>query len=316
MAQNAELEGIKKMRSGLLFLIIVPLLMFIALIFIMGTLFAAMASIGSPSSALGLGVSSILVSVILFILSAVLGVVGILRIRTSFGILKSLGKDVGIGGTGATLMLIALILYLIGGILILVLVGVAIIVIAYLLALIGIILLGVGFYKVGSTYNESTTKIGGILSAIPIGILTFIGYILVYVGLDKIENILTSPGVYQGYQPPTYQQSYQPSQPTYQPPPQAPQIYQTGQGVIRGNGYAQIPIYSSVQVNIVSARIEGTTISSSTINPIITQVGQNEVVIYFGNVSSLTPGGQYKIILKVNVGGSMVDITTYATYQP
>ncbi|NON62479.1 DUF973 family protein, partial [Acidianus sp. RZ1] len=131
--------------------------------------------------------------------------IGIIKIRNSFRTLESLGKDVGIGGKGATMYLSSIFLYIMGTILYLVVdisalqsrgpvilfIANIIIFMANIFAFFGIIYLGSGFYKVGSTYNENITKIGGILSAIP-G-LNFIGYILAYKGLRNIENIFQSP---------------------------------------------------------------------------------------------------------------------------
>ena len=107
---------------------------------------------------------------------------------------------------------------------------------------------------------------------------------------------------------PNYFQT-QPIQPSY-----PLQIYQVGQGIIRGNGIAQISLYPSTQATIVSAKIEGTSLSSFNVNPIVLQPGQNE--IQFNDVSSLTSGSNYLITLVVNIGGNITEIRVTAVYQP
>ena len=212
-----------------------------------------------------------------------------------------MGRDVGIGYTGATLYFVALIILVLGVLVMIAspICGLGLLVLGGIIGVVSSILIGVGFYKVGEIYNESTTKIGGILAAIPIGIISFVGYIIVYVGLGKIKPM------------PTIQPQIPLSQPSY-----PPQIYQVGQGIIRGDGNARVSLYSATQATVLSARIEGTTLASANINPAVLQPGQNEITIKFDNVSSLTPGGSYMITIVVNVGGNISEIKANAIYQP
>jgi len=290
---ESEFEGINKLRRGVLLLVLVPLLIgFIALILIVPLLSVK----GSGAVAAALGILGAII--VLVIIGAILGILGLLSIRSGFRTLNSLGRDVGIGYTGTTLYLASLILILIGAILAIVLVGIFIAFIGEILLLIANILIGVGFYKVGEIYNESLTKVGGILAAIPIGIVSFIGYILVYVGLGKIRPM----------------PAFQPiplSQPGY-----ASQIYQVGQGIIRGDGYAHIYLYSNTQAVVTSARIEGTNLTSFNINPAVLMPGQNEITIKFDNVYQLVPGTNYVIVIAVNIGGNMSEVRASAVYQP
>ena len=254
-----------------------------------------------------------------------MGIVGLLNIRSGFGILKNLGRDVGIGYTGATLYFIALILVVLG-ILLILLGGRVVALIGGIVAIVSDILVGIGFYKLGGIYNEGTTKIGGILVAIPViwGMIllaipvlfvSFIGYILVYIGLGKIKPMaMVALPAQPGYAPNSINPMCTPMPPTQ--PNYPPQIYQEGQGIIRGNGYAQVSLYSTTQATILSARIEGTTLSSVNINPVVLQPGQNEVTIQFGNVSSLTPSTTYLITLVVNIGENMSEVKATAVYQP
>ncbi|BFH74662.1 DUF973 family protein [Sulfurisphaera javensis] len=327
--QNAELDGLKKLRGGAFFIIISPLLETIAFILflpsLIGGVFAGGAAgtasggaAGGVAGALGAAIGVTIIFIAMIVIGAVLGILGVLRLRSGFSILQSLGRDVGIGSTGGTLYLVGLILTLIGAILTLAIIGIFILVIAAILTLIGEILLGVGLYKVGDVYNEGLTKIGGILAAIPMGLISFVGYILVYIGLGKIINMVSSgvsPMAPYGYpQQPQYQPTYQQTQypqPTYQ----QPQFYQVGQGVIKSDGYAKVYLYTTTSGVIVSAVMQNPQLTSSYINPITINPGNNEITIYFGNVSQLQIGNQYVITITINAGGNMIPVNATVVYQ-
>jgi hypothetical protein len=104
--------------------------------------------------------------------------------------------------------------------------------------------------------------------------------------------------------------------PTVAQQPLVPQVYQVGQGTIRNNGYAYITLYSSTSASIISAKIEGANIMSSTIYPTVLQIGNNQVTIFFGNVQSLASNTNYIITLTINIGGNTINISTTAVYQP
>ncbi|QXJ31985.1 DUF973 family protein [Saccharolobus shibatae] len=294
--QNTELEGIGKLRGGSLFMILSVLLAAIGILVIisagvLGGMFSVAS--GNVGGAIAAGIGLLAGIAIVILIGAIIGLVGILRIRSGFSILKSLGRDVGIGETGTTLYLVGLIIIIIGALLTFVLIGVPILILGEIIALIGGILIGIGFYRVGEIYNEGLVKIGGILIIIPIDILNFIGFILAYVGLGRVRPLPT---------------------PTQQP--SVPQVYQVGQGTIRNNGYAYVTLYSSTPATIISAKIEGANIMSSAINPTVLQIGNNEVTIFFGNVQSLAPNTTYIITLTINIGGNIINISTAAVYQP
>lgn len=134
----------------------------------------------------------------------------------------------------------------------------------------------------------------------------------------------SQPPTYQPYppnQPPLYQspptQSVNPP-PTYQQPPaipQQPNYPAQSQGEIRRDGYAKLKIYSQSNAIIVSANIQNPNIMATYINPIMLTSGYNDLVLYFGNVSSLTPGQTYPILITMNVNGQMTTMTAYATYR-
>ncbi|MCH4816321.1 MAG: DUF973 family protein [Saccharolobus sp.] len=294
--QNTELEGIGKLRGGSLFMILSVLLAAIGILVIisagvLGGMFSVAS--GNVGGAIAAGIGLLAGIAIVILIGAIIGLVGILRIRSGFSILKSLGRDVGIGETGTTLYLVGLIIIIIGALLTFVLIGVPILILGEIIALIGGILIGIGFYRVGELYNEGLVKIGGILIIIPIDILNFVGFILAYVGLGRVRPLPT---------------------PTQQP--SVPQVYQVGQGTIRNDGYAYVTLYSSTPANIISAKIEGANIMSSAINPTVLQIGNNEVAIFFGNIQSLAPNTTYIITLTINIGGNIINISTAAVYQP
>jgi len=276
-----ESEGIDKLRTGSLILVLASILIIIAFFALVFSLLSAMSS---PS------ISSIMSALVAYIIVEIIGdiggIIGMLYLRKGFEILKSLGKDVGIGYTGATLAFIAIALSILGLALTFV-GGGALVVASNIIEFVANVLIGIGFYKVGEIYNEGTTKIGGIL----IIIIPFIGYIIAYTGLGNV----TVP-------PPT--------------PPSQPAIYQVGQGTIRGDGSAKITLYSNTQATLLSARIEGTTITSVNINPVVIQQGQNEITIQFSDVSSLTPNLNYLITLVANIGGNVTEVKAVAVYQP
>lgn len=245
------------------------------------------------------------------------------KIKDGFTQLAMTGLDVGSGKTGATLYLVGIILELVGLGLSLILIGLFLLPVAAILELIGDILIGLGIYRVGSYYNNSLTKIGGIL--IMTLIIDFIGYILAYVGLGEI---IRSGGVpIQQYPQPYYQQPYpqQPYQPYPQPyqqqptmPSQAPS--QVGQGIIRNNGYAQVTLYSPTQASITSAFLiaGGSQIPAISITPSSLFAGNNEVTFYFGNnIPPLQSGQNYQIVINLNTqSGTVTQIVANVTYQP
>lgn len=177
---QSETEGITKLRRGVLMFMFVPLLL--------GTVFFVKLIPLFTFNATEL-LDVLMIMILLAVVSVILGILGISNIREGFEILKKLGKISGTGYAGATLYLISLLLLLAGTILLIIVVGIFIILLGAVLMFIANILVGAGFYNVGDTYNEDLTKVGGILVIIPLGFVSFIGYVLVYIGLGKIKII-------------------------------------------------------------------------------------------------------------------------------
>mgnify|MGYP001770670386 CR=1 FL=1 len=285
MSAQTPLEAVQTIRSGVLFQIVATLLLIIGVGSSLGFAFGF-------GSAAGLGFAAAVA-----LAAAVVGILGVLRVRRGFIALRDSGLNVGIGATGATLILVGYVLIVLGAVLSLALVGAAVLALGEVIEFIGVILLAIGFYNLGSAYNEGLVKWGGILSII----LGFIGYILVYIGLGSVMRNMSS-GSPQPY--------YTPQQPYAQA-----QVYQVGQGVLRPDGYASFTLYSPYQAKIVGGYIEGYGISATNFTPDVLSPGTNNVTAYFGNVGALQHGVTYVIVLTVEVQGSTTYVRVNVAYQ-
>ena len=313
MKTQTPLEAIRTIKSGVLFQVIAMLLLAVHFLYLLDITFTLRQTVISVSQ-LALITRVMAFIFVVFILAVIVAIVGVLLMRKGFGALAASGLNVGIGRTGATAVLIGFILMLIGAFLPTVAVGTLPHVtprevlpflqashniqdLGGVIVLVGIILLAIGFYKLGSIYNNGLVKWGGILSIF----LGFIGYILVYIGLGSVIRNLSS-----GYPQPYYapQQSYGQAQ-----------VYQVGQGVLRPDGYASFTLYSPYQATIVGGYIEGLGISAASFAPNVLFPGNNSVTAYFGNVGALQRGVTYVIVLTVNVQGSTTYVRVNATYQ-
>jgi hypothetical protein len=338
-----EIEGLKKLKSANLILIIAPILVAIGINAGIGVLFgsASLASGGpfsSPLASSGVVTALVLMGVVPLV-GIILGLIAILKLRGGFKDLKSVFPEAGIGASGGLLLLIGYILFILfplgiilailtnnPGLLILQSVGLGLGGIIYF---VGQILTAIGFYRVGNRYNESLVSVGGILTIF----LPFIGYILNFIGLGKIINRLSMGQ--QPYSPQPYQQStFQPSgmpysQPQYQPnpgqqpplpqssqpmSPQAPlPIYQIGSfAILRPDGSMTFQVYSSQPAQLVSARIEDTGNTTTTITPNFIPPNQiTNVTVNFGPIQ-IVPGRQYRITVTAIINNSSIQFPVYA----
>ena len=298
---NPEVKALQDLRSGSLFAIIATILLSISIVLIFASLAAIFASITSPSAASSL-LGSLVVSIILEIIALVFTVISVLRLRSGFRGLEAIGKDVG-GVSGTTLWIVGVVLSLIP---ILDIIGI-------ILIIIGVILIGLAIRRVGQIYNVGNIRNGGILIAIGsiVPFAAFVGYILTYLGLGKLLNMMTM-----GSQPvmgspmAPYPQSPMTG---YMPTQQLP-VYQTGQGYIyNNNGMAIVQLYSTQQVQLLSARIEGTTYTTTSFNPNYLQPNSTtQVSINFGPLM-LTVGQTYRIVITALVGSQTFEIPVYVT---
>ena len=322
-----EIEALKKLKSASLILIITPILIAIGTNIGVGVLFSsASLAMGGPSS-LPLASSGVVTALVLIgvlpLVGIILGLIAILKLRGGFRDLKSVFPEAGIGATGGLLLLIGYIVFILfplglilailtnnPGLMILSLVGLGL---GGIIFFVGQILTAIGFYRVGNRHNESLVSIGGILTIF----LPFIGYIMNFIGLGKIINRLSMGQ--QPYSPQPYQQStFQPSgMPYSQPQPMSPQaplpIYQTGPfAILRPDGSMTFQVYSSQPAQLVSARIEDTGNTTTTITPNFIQPNQiTNVTVNFGSIP-IVPGRQYRIIVTAIINNSSIQFPVYA----
>ena len=181
------MEGLKKLRTGNLLLILAPILITVGTVSGLagfGFLFGGNTLAGAGFSALGF----------LALVGELMLLGAVYMFMKGFGILRDVDPELGIGRTGSMLVLVAAILMILGFIIVLAatmavglagaFAGVILFPLAMLLYFIGIIMTAIGFYRVGSKYGEGLVKVGGIL--LIFYTLAFIGAILNYIGLGSI----------------------------------------------------------------------------------------------------------------------------------
>ena len=214
MSQLNELEGVRRLRSGVLLLILVPLLLFIVAVVAAAAAFAALrpgyrvtvvtsghvftqasSYLGSSPAAVGIAI----LAVILALISLVLIAMAFGRLRGGFSLLSAAGRGGSIGAAGTWLVIIAIIIALLG-VALFMFGGFIATWIAFVLGAVGFILIGVGLFEVGSSYRNGLLEAGGILVAIPLLITSFIGLILSYVALGDIERELQAKASQAGAQ--------------------------------------------------------------------------------------------------------------------
>ncbi|MFP3286194.1 MAG: DUF973 family protein [Acidilobus sp.] len=214
MRQLDELEGVRRLRSGILLLILVPLLLFIVAVVAAVAAFVALrpvtvvtsghvftqASSYSGSSLAAVGIAILVAA--LALVSLVLIVMAFGRLSGGFNLLSAAGRGGSIGVAGTWLVIIAIIIALLGAALFM-FGGFIAMWIAFVLAAVGFILIGVGLFEVGSSYRNGLLEAGGILVAIPLLITSFIGLILSYAALGDVERELQAKASQAGAQPAT-----------------------------------------------------------------------------------------------------------------
>ncbi|WP_338602386.1 DUF973 family protein [Sulfolobus tengchongensis] len=207
--------------------------------------------------------ASVILGVVILLLSFLLGILALMRLYTGFSTLQPYVPNMNLGKIGSILLIIPF------------------------LDIIGIIFVGIAIYSIGDKFNEANIKIGGILGAIPIGIIAFIGYILAYVGLGNLLN----------------RQIPLPSQ--FQQP------IQQYQGILRGN-VANITLPYNSQVIILRAVLEEFNLQAINIQPTLLNPGDNYLTITFPMLpSNLLPGSIYRIRIELNNGQVIYVNVTY-----
>ncbi|MCI4460324.1 MAG: DUF973 family protein [Acidilobus sp.] len=214
MRQLDELEGVRRLRSGILLLMLVPLLLFIVAVMAAAAAFAALRPgyrvtvvtsghvFAQADSYLGPSLAAVGVAILvaaLALVSLVLIVMAFGRLSGGFSLLSAAGRGGSIGVAGAWLVIIAIIIALLGAALFM-FGGFIAMWVAMVLAAVGFILIGVGLFEIGSSYRNGLLEAGGILVAIPFLITSFIGLILSYVALGDIERELQAKASQAGAQ--------------------------------------------------------------------------------------------------------------------
>jgi Protein of unknown function (DUF973). len=219
---------------------------------------------------------SLAVGVVFLILGVILAILGLIRVYRGFDKLTPYVPNTNLGKIGAILLVIPF------------------------LDLIGVILVGIALYFVGEKYNNSTVKIGGILAAIPIGFISFVGFIVTYLGLGEVNSRLTTIPAQLPQAPQTQ---------TTQPVPQQILVYQVGNGVLRGN-IATLTLNSSGQVTIIGVTIEGLNQSAMTIQPNVLMRGDNQITVTFPPLPPSPQGMQYRLRIGLADGSSILAMVT------
>ncbi|MFP3320032.1 MAG: DUF973 family protein [Acidilobus sp.] len=166
MSQPDELEGVRRLRSGVLLLILIPVLILIIGLVGAAVIYAAVMS-ASVSSYTGssLVADVTVLAVVLSLISLVLTAIAFGRLRGGFSLLSAAGRGGSTGVTGAWLIIIAAIIALPGAAL-LMFGGFIVSSITSVIGNAGYMLIGKGLYDIGSSYGKDSLKTGGALVAI------------------------------------------------------------------------------------------------------------------------------------------------------
>jgi hypothetical protein len=149
--------------------------------------------------------------------------------------------------------------------------------------IIGNILIGIGYYNLGCGFRDSNIKTGGILyllGTFVFSLLSFIGLILVYIGLSHvIRNYVQTGGL-----------AYQ-----------TPSVSQVGIGVLRNDNTAVFQLYSNFSAVILYVKI-GNNYANS-ISPMT--LPSNTIIVITVTFPIPLPYSQmYIASVGVNVGGN------------
>lgn len=210
--REIAIDGLKKIRTGVLILIITSILLGVVLIASLsmlpsrifeGDIIAVIMGLGTAMILIVVGLILMLIALFIFIIP---GTSRLVSWNEEFSTSSKLLK-VGYGG-GMLLLLLALIIIGIGGFMVnlgAVLSGLGLAIIAAIMGIVGYIGFIALSFKLNSVFSESIFTVAGILFIIGIfvSILVLIAWILMYIGLgsaiDKLERtgMQTSQPVFQ-----------------------------------------------------------------------------------------------------------------------
>jgi len=222
--RNVEISALRTLRSGFLYLLVAVI---VGIVAALAGLLSIIAAIGSmvaaphiPSAFAGvIGAAALLLVLSLVAVGIVLyAIFG--KIRPGMRQLSEIDNGFRISYTGTTLMLVGLVILVLGLVIFAIttltslyftsptvasggfMLALGVIIISGIIALIGNILtFVVGAFKLQSRYQNSLYMAAGILFVIDIalmlvgffGILTLVGYILMYIALGDTINKLSTP---------------------------------------------------------------------------------------------------------------------------
>jgi hypothetical protein len=222
--RNVEISALKTLRSGFLFLLVAVIVGIVAvlagLIFIIAAFGFMAAAPHGPSAFAGVigAVATLLILLLVAVGIALYAIFG--KIRPGMRQLSEIDDGFRISYTGTTLILVGLVIMVLGLIVVVAVFAAAgsspetmrgaviggltlfgVLVIGAIIALIGNILtFVVGAFKLQSRYQNSLYMAAGILFVIDIalllvgssGILTLVGYVLMYIALGDTINKLST----------------------------------------------------------------------------------------------------------------------------
>jgi hypothetical protein len=284
---NTEIKGLEDAKKGTVFEIIGSILVSSGLVILIltGEVNALLNNINNEIIA-----SSISAGVVI-IVGLIVNFVGLLYLYKGFKTLNYYGRDTGIGSTGIILFLIGIVMAILGFASALVFpLGILLAIAGVFMIIIGNILIGIGYYNLGSGFRDSNIKTGGILYLLGpfiFSLLSFIGLILVYIGLSHvIRNYVQTGGL-----------AYQ-----------TPSVSQVGIGVLRNDNTAVFQLYSNFPAVILYVRI-GNNYANS-ISP--TTLPSNTIIVITVTFPIPLPYSQmYIASVGVNVGGQFKEIPVY-----
>ncbi|AEB95118.1 conserved hypothetical protein [Metallosphaera cuprina Ar-4] len=274
------------MRIGLFFEIFAAIVGYLASNLWLNLVTGLLVSLSFSGSAL-VTLNQFIYPIIITTIQIVLALIAYLKMKGLFSELEMTTRDMSLAKIGLLLAIFPLVMY------------------------IGYILIAAGLYsigeKYGSDFNKNVMRIGSLITGIPL--LNFVGLIFNYIAIGSIVPFV--PPVKQ-YRPPInvppyqWQPGYQPGYPYYQSY-QPVQVYQMGQGVLKGN-VAMLSLFSTGQLRINRASLEGFNTFAIRIEPLVVVPGKNDIKVEFPEtLQGLTKGSTYRLKIELEA-----NVTVYA----
>ena len=213
-SKHLMVEGLRKVENALLISIIADLLVVAAVFAGLGVFLTSMG--GNSADVLASAIAGAVTAGIIFLLALILGIVSFVYLYRGMDTLGAADPQLKIGSTGVKLSLGGMILFLLSFLMLIpaamsqslagVMAAVPLLFFGVILLFVGGIMLLIAFWRLGNMEDGSLIHIGviliilgGLLATTKIGgILSFIGTILVYIGVknlrEKMEAGSAAPG--------------------------------------------------------------------------------------------------------------------------